>query len=146
MYVGLDPLSGTDPNRTEESPREPDTSVPMNSKLLALLCVTLLMMPIGCVNIGSERHWQPYQIDAAEQDAKASLARGDHRLLAVNGFVRETPGVDIGMNEARVRYGVRVLDRTSDLSRSDEEDAFNISARKYAERYNREIVAQLNAR
>jgi hypothetical protein len=82
------------------------------------------------------------KIDTAEADAKAAMARGDMRLLAVYGFTVEVPGVVESVAAARQKYGLRMLEGTGDALKSPRDKITNEIARKYAAKYNAIIVSQ----
>jgi hypothetical protein len=76
----------------------------------------------------------------AARDAQRAMKNGDYRLLAVYGFTTEVPGTDLSAYEAKDRYGVRVIEGTSDDMRWPGEKWLNDNARAYAEKYNRTIA------
>ena len=70
-----------------------------------------------------------------------ALSRGDRRLLGVMGYVLIVPAVPRDQEvELREKHGVRVLDHTSDAMHGEDHAAWNASAARYAERYNRELL------
>jgi len=82
------------------------------------------------------------KVDAAETDARAAIARGDQRLLAVYGITVEVPGVDTSVATLRQRYGLRILEGTSDAIKGPQDRLLNENARKYAKKYNRIIISE----
>jgi hypothetical protein len=81
-------------------------------------------------------------VDAAETDARAAIARGDVRLLAVYGITVEVPGVDTNVATLRQQYGLRMLEGTSDAIKGPQDLRLNENARKYAKKYNRIIISE----
>jgi hypothetical protein len=82
------------------------------------------------------------QVEHAESDARSAIARGDRRLLAVYGYTTEVPGVNAGVTELRARYGLRMLEGTSDSYKGSKDKALNENARKYASLYNRVVISE----
>ena len=82
------------------------------------------------------------KVDAAETDARAAVARGDQRLLAVYGITVEVPGVDTNVATLRQQYGLRILEGTSDAIKGPQDRLFNENARKYAKKYNHIIISE----
>jgi hypothetical protein len=77
------------------------------------------------------------EADAA-RDAQQFIAAGDCRFVSVYGVAEETPGVTL---EDQITRGARPIEGTSDTPASQAEIRFNERARRYAERYNQEILA-----
>jgi hypothetical protein len=75
----------------------------------------------------------------APLDAQRAVAAGDCRLVGVYGLTTETPGAPY---EEKVRRGVRVIEGTSDEPDGPAAIRLNDRARRYAERYNREVLAR----
>lgn len=67
-------------------------------------------------------------------NARAALARGDRRLMAVGGYTNSAPGAD---HEAMERYGYVVLEGAEGCVGSS---YFRERAREYATRYNQYIL------
>ncbi|MEO8896298.1 MAG: hypothetical protein ABI450_10490 [Rhizomicrobium sp.] len=83
-------------------------------------------------------------VKTAASDAKAALARGDKRLLAVYGFTLSVPG---GPQQGdahiwRDTTGLRILDGTSDAIHGEAGRRFNDNARAYAEKYNKVMLSE----
>lgn len=81
-------------------------------------------------------------VDTAEADAKAAIARGDRRLLAVYGFTVEVPGSKENVAILRDKYGLRVLEGTGDAIKGPQDQVLNKNARQYARKYNQIIISQ----
>jgi hypothetical protein len=77
----------------------------------------------------------------AENDAKSAIARGDRRLLAVYGLTLEVPGVSDDVSKLRSKYGLRILEGTSDAIKDAQDRQTNLNARKYAKEYNRVVIS-----
>lgn len=76
-------------------------------------------------------------------EAKAALARGDRRLLAVQGYSTTLPGVDDATFMATMDRGdFVIIDDTTDYIETQEQARFKERAEKYAAQYNRYIVEQ----
>jgi hypothetical protein len=80
--------------------------------------------------------------EKAEVDARQALAHGDTRLLAVYGYTVEVPGVRANAGELKVKYGLRMLEGTTDSYKNDRDRQMNENARRYASIYNRIVVSQ----
>lgn len=93
----------------------------------------------ACENSQTTNELSSLRPEDAEDDARAAVAAGDRRLLAVNGVALEVPGVDDTPEKLRAEYGIRVLEGTSDTPTPSEIEP-NDRAREYATTYNREIM------
>ena len=75
-----------------------------------------------------------------EQDCRRAIGRHDLRFVGVAGYAVDVPGVA----DYQIRYwktnGVKVIARTSDVGNL----AFNEAARKYARRYNAQLLKYLS--
>jgi len=75
-----------------------------------------------------------------EQDCTHAIARHDLRFVGVAGYALDVPGVA----DYQARYwktnGVKIIARTSDVG----DRAFNEAARKYARRYNAQLLKYLS--
>jgi hypothetical protein len=80
-------------------------------------------------------------VGQAENDAKGAIARGDRRLLAVYGLTLEVPGVSDEVSKLRRKFGLRILEGTSDAIKDAQDRQMNLNARKYAMQYNRVVIA-----
>jgi len=75
------------------------------------------------------------------EDAKAALAKGDHRLRGVMGLALTVPGIEsMDSRYTLVDYGVKEIDGTTDGLINAEHGRLVLRAREYAEAYNRYIV------
>lgn len=82
------------------------------------------------------------KVSTAELDAKNAVAHGDKRLLAVYGLTVEVPGVQGDVSELRAKYGLRILEGTSDAIKGPSDRVLNQTARNYAARYNQTVVSE----
>jgi hypothetical protein len=75
-----------------------------------------------------------------EEDCRRAIARHELRFVGVAGYGLDVPGVA----DYQTRYwktpGVKVIARTSDVG----DLAFNEAARKYARRYNAQLLKHLS--
>lgn len=75
-----------------------------------------------------------------EQDCMHAIARRDLRFIGVAGYALDVPGVA----DYQARYwktnGVNIIARASDVG----DRAFNEAARKYARRYNTQLLKYLS--
>jgi hypothetical protein len=106
-------------------------------RFLAALCALCLIS--ACGNNFTANELSSLRPEGAVEDARNAVTAGDTRLLAVNGAALEVPGVDDTPENLRAKYGIRVLEGTSDTPTPDEVE-LNDRARQYAMAYNREIV------
>jgi hypothetical protein len=82
------------------------------------------------------------KVETAETDARSALSRGDRRLLAVYGYTVEVPGVDKPVATLRQKFGLRMLEGTSDAIKSPQDKIMNANARQYATKYNQIVIAE----
>jgi hypothetical protein len=108
---------------------------------LPLFCVLSIAADIKNDDTMKVEQVAKLKVDAAVADAKAAVARGDRRLLAVYGIALEVPGVDADVATLRQQYGLRILEGTSDAIKGPQDRLFNDNARSYAKRYNNSIVS-----
>jgi len=74
----------------------------------------------------------------AAREARRFIADGDCQFLSVYGIAEEAPGVPF---DEQIRRGARPIEGTGDTPASRAEMRFNERARRYAHRYNQEILA-----
>lgn len=80
------------------------------------------------------------KVENAAADARRALSRGDRRFASVTGYSRSVPGVEgVGLPELGA---YRDVDPTGDVTRSPDQRAFKMRARRYAEIYNRTLLAE----
>ena len=99
---------------------------------LGILHREFAMPPGDCTEL------ENIHIDSAEYDAKAALEAKDVRLLAVDGFGREAPGLPAGASVDR--YKLRLIACTGDVAVSEWHLRLIKDARVYAEHYNSLIL------
>ena len=83
------------------------------------------------------------KVEMAERDAKAAMAHGDRRLLAVYGITFEVPGTVEAVPILRQKFGLRVLQGTGDALNGSKDKAFNDNARRYAKKYNQTVLSDV---
>jgi hypothetical protein len=75
-----------------------------------------------------------------EQDCRRAIGRHDLRFVGVAGYALDVPGVADYQTRYWKTNGVKVIARTSDIG----DLAFNKAARKYARRYNAQLLIYLS--
>lgn len=123
---------------------------PIRKRLYAIICLLPLAAGVGAPADAMSRPpsqgWTPpdwRHSASAEDDARAALAHGDHRLL---GFARRgynIPGIEAGEQAALIeRCGIRTFANMGDVVRSAEHLQAMQKASAYARRYNAIILRQ----
>ena len=102
-------------------------------------------MLIGCSpKPAAEEVRQLRWLEAADpiSDAYAALSKNDKRLVGVNGYTWIIPGVEEQRkDDYRNRYGLRILEGTSDVIVNSEHGRLVGLAGQYAKKYNTYILA-----
>lgn len=81
-----------------------------------------------------------------ERDVATAWAREDTRFLGVNGYSVSVPGVPKEkIHSAAMRGQLHPIEGTAETPQSDEQRELNVVAWKYAERYNKLLLAKLDA-
>jgi hypothetical protein len=75
-----------------------------------------------------------------EQDCRRAIGRHDVRFIGVAGYALDVPEVADYQTRYWKTNGVKVIARTSDVG----DLAFNEAARKYARRYNAQLLKYLS--
>jgi hypothetical protein len=75
-----------------------------------------------------------------EEDCRRAIARHDLRFVGVAGYALDVPGVADYQTRYWKTNGVKVIARTSDVGDLE----FNEAARKYARRYNEQLLKHLS--
>lgn len=78
------------------------------------------------------------RVSEAAQDAAKAHHAHDHRLLGINGYVLDVPGVSASVAK---RSGVRPIEGTSDALCSREQGELIENARRYAKAYNQKMAS-----
>lgn len=78
------------------------------------------------------------RVSEAAQDAEKAHHAHDHRLLGINGYVLDVPGVSASVAK---RNGVRPIEGTSDAICNQEQDKLIENARQYAKGYNQKMAS-----
>ena len=105
--------------------------------------IALLVLAVW--NTSCRQEGRPFGTGDPVKDARASLARGDHRLLAGEyGWWPEVPGLPDNrfVADSIVRaHGMRIIVKMSDLITTDSKRMLRDSSQAYAERYNATMLA-----
>ncbi len=113
-------------------------------RVLLVLCISwMVAQPIHAQRTvtGSPRITVRHPDTAnAEEDCRRAISRHDLRFVGVPGYALDVPGVPDYHNRCWKTNGVKVIAGTSDVG----DIAFNETARKYARRYNAELVKYLS--
>ena len=82
-----------------------------------------------------------------QNDLEATWARNDARFIGLNGFGAIIPGVpEPHYLDVIKNYGVKTIEGTTDGEFSPEVTQLNQMAARYAESYNRLLLAKLDER
>ena len=124
-------------------------------RTLLILCVSLFLICLaGCSNKVNTKDRAPadygelpsLSVDHATEDARKAIRTGDFRLLGMNGFATDLPGVPIDRGEDLRKigsiYGVRILRGSTDTPADRQHEQLIDNAHQYAEKYNRTILAE----
>lgn len=117
----------------------------MRYVLLALILASGVMPALAAESVPNEIQ-QLRWLDGADPiaDAKAALDRKDFRLVGVNGYTWIMPGVPESLKfEYKKKYGMRILEGTSDNLLNKEHEWLDALAYNYAERYNEFLLVHL---
>jgi hypothetical protein len=76
-------------------------------------------------------------------DLEANLSRSDKRFIGLNGYICWPSDLDKSFNALIHRFGVRCLAGTSDYIQSDRHESLMLRARKYANRYNWQLLDRI---
>jgi hypothetical protein len=83
------------------------------------------------------------KVEKAANEARKSLESGDSRLLAVEGYAIDVPGVEEDWTKTQATCGIKVIEGTSDAINSPQQKQLIDNARAYAERYNQSIASEM---
>ena len=78
-----------------------------------------------------------------DAEVDAAVSTGDLRFVGVMGIGLIVPGVPDYHEKYAAKYGVRVIENTSDAIESKEHGRLQEVAYEYAEKYNRRLIAKL---
>lgn len=115
----------------------------MFSSKRAFPLATMTIIALGCHKVDPPEVRELRWIETADPvaDAKAALAKGDHRLRAIRGLGITLPGTDSMALERLYRdYGINEIEGTTDSFENAEHHRLNEMAYRYAEVYNRQIL------
>jgi hypothetical protein len=119
--------------------QQTDGSRRSKTALALALLVSVISLPASADNLVLKG----LKIENATADAQRAVAANDYRLLGVKGFTVEVPGVGRDAYDLEKRYGVKVIEGTSDAFSVDEDRRLNEDARAYAKRYNELVLSSL---
>jgi hypothetical protein len=83
---------------------------------------------------------QVYDPNHAVEDAQAAAISARRELLAVRGYVVETPGVAVGPSVLGSGWTIKIIAGTSDAHTSKECALYDADVREYASSFNREVL------
>jgi hypothetical protein len=75
-------------------------------------------------------------------DLKVALKRKDFRFVGIRGYTLEVPGIE--RKDILTRYGIKVIEGTSDAIVDKEDGRLQKLARDYAKRYNALLMEYLD--
>lgn len=80
------------------------------------------------------------------KDVEKAIKQGDWRFIGVNGYTTIIPGTEDKDAKTIKKFGVRVIEGTSDFVENDDIRRLNTIGRKYATEYNRALLQKINAK
>ncbi len=118
----------------------------------ALTCLLALATLPGCGFFSAgKNHSGPHALDWVESavvddDAQQAIARGDYRLLIFTGRGVTVAGIPAAAEaDARQRCGIKYLDGSGDVVRSDRGLQLRKLAHAYSEQYNSKVFEACKA-
>jgi hypothetical protein len=120
----------------------------MNPRYANLVAVPLVLAGTflaGCSKTSGKYADQIRSLQAADVSAEvaAAVSKGDFRFVGVMGLALAVPGVPDYQDKYAAKYGVRVIEHTSDAIESSEHAQLQEVARTYAERYNKLLLTRI---
>jgi hypothetical protein len=100
----------------------------------------------GATEIPYYEELQRLKVEKAANEARKSLESGDSRLLAVEGYAIDVPGVEEDSTKIHATCGIKIIQGTSDAINSPQQKQLIDNARAYAERYNQSIASEMRKR
>lgn len=76
-------------------------------------------------------------------DVSSAVSKKDFRFVGVMGFAMIVPGVPDYAQKYSDKYGVRLIENTSDCIEGPQHEELQRVAREYAEKYNRILLTKL---
>jgi outer membrane lipoprotein LolB len=118
-------------------------------KILILFAGLSLIILVACARTDKKaavqktdyRDLRTLKIENAVIDAQRAAKSKDFRLLAIRGYTLEVPGTSEDLQSIKSTYGIREIEGTSDAIEGPEHGRLIDNARRYAEKYNRTIIA-----
>lgn len=117
----------------------------MRLLLLAMLVVSVEACSGGsshCLARIDATQLRSLRLDNAGSDALRAAETGDFRFIGVYGFTAEVPGMEEKGGLVK-KYGVRMIQGTSDAPCDEEHAQLDARAREYARAYNLELLGEL---
>jgi len=113
--------------------------------LLAVALALTVAVSHGCSSKGGEYAQQIKVLESADvaADVKNAVSKGDLRFVGVMGVGLLVPGVPDYQEKYAARYGVRVIENTSDAIENEEHRRLQDVAYHYAEKYNSLLIPRL---
>jgi len=118
----------------------------LNTAGLFLLPLILSVAALqGCSEKTAKYADQIRALESADvaAEVEAAVSKGDLRFVGVMGFGLLVPGVPDYQEKYAARYGVRVIENTSDAIENEEHRRLQDAAYRYAEKYNSLLIPQL---
>ena len=80
-----------------------------------------------------------------EVDVQVAMRKGDYRFVGLMGYALEVPGINQREFQEKYRdqYGVKTIEGTSDYLETPEIGELWLLGRRYAERYNRLLLEEI---
>ncbi|HUX89794.1 MAG TPA: hypothetical protein VMV48_03795 [Gallionellaceae bacterium] len=116
-------------------------------KFLAVLLLAFITLNVCAAETEPEEVRQLRWVQQANPivDAKAAVARNDFVLLGVLGYTWSIPGIQEEKKFVfREKYGVKLLEGTSDVILGTEHGRLIKLATEYAEKYNQYVLSHAN--
>jgi len=106
-----------------------------------ILCLCAVTLRAADIDFGDLKH---YEKADPHVDVSSSIAKGDLRFIALQGYSTYIPGVD-DYFEKYSSYGYKVIKGTSDVIQSYEHGRLIQIAQYYAKNYNQELLKYIEA-
>lgn len=86
-------------------------------------------------------HLKSLTLERAIQNADLAYVSGDKRLLGIHSVGLDVPA--LSGNPDAYRYGIKIVEGTTDTVCNDQERSLMDNAREYSKRYNQEILKKM---
>ena len=111
---------------------------------IVILIAFFASTPVACAENNQIEQLRWIENANPTADAEAALKKKDYTLLAVQGYTWVIPGTEeLKKSEYKARYGVRVIQGTSDAALNKEHLRLIHRATEYAASYNRYLLKRL---